>query len=390
MTAETKIRIAYLMHGMRNIGGGEGVLYNLVSGINRDKFIPIVCYSHQNKIVEKLKDNGVEVISINFHNDITSVYRDDINITPYSLFHYARHIIHAIYITRKALKKYEVDVLHPHDNLSKIIGGVAAKLSKVKTVSHCHDLLTTTIIERILAFYQLLFMDKIIAVSEGSREAFKFIGYEPNKVKIIYNGVDLKRFILNKKTPIKPSLNIRDGVVVIGIIGVFDSCKGHIYLFRAIQKLLSESVDNFICIVVGDGREEVFLRSFVEDNDLSSNIIFLGYRDDIPDLLQLIDILVVPSTQESFGMVIIEAMAMQTPVIGTNIGGIPELVHDGETGIIVPPKDINSLSVAISCLISDFDLRCRMGVNGRKKVEKMFDLDLNIKKTEDIYLDLID
>ncbi len=377
------------MHGARNVGGGEYSIYYLITNLNRDIFEPIVFYSHRNEITERLEKDGVTLIHIPFDERITSVYRDEIRTGPASLFNYFRYLIAAIYKTVKALKKNRVDILHPHDNLSKIIGGVAAKLAGIKVVAHCRDLLTKGLTEKILIYYQLLFMDRIIAVSESNRSVFRVGRTVPKKVQTIYNGIDLETFIPTQGTSVRKALGIKDGDIIIGIIGVFDKCKGHIYLFQAIEKLLSKGSGNIVCLVAGDGREKTVLEGFVKDRKLSNHIIFLGYRNDVSELLGAIDILAVPSIQESFPRVALEAMAMQVPVIASEVGGLPESIDDGKTGIIVPPEDVDALCKAVHCLIEEPELRNRMGEAGRKRAETMFNLDSNIKKTEEVYLSLV-
>lgn len=244
-------------------------------------------------------------------------------------------------------------------------------------------------IEKFLILYQLLFIDRIIAVSESNRKLFGKSKKSLVKVQTIYNGIDLDRFDCSAESTIKEELNISDRVVVIGVIGVFDKCKGHIYCLQAIERLLSEGRKDVVCLVIGDGREGEKLKGFVMGNNLQDFVRFLGYRTDVPALLNTIDMVVIPSVQESFGRVALEAMAMKVPLIATNVGGLPELVDDGITGILVPPKDVDSLSNAIKYLIDNSRLRKKMGDAGRKRVEGMFDIKNNIRKTEDLYLSVL-
>jgi len=132
-------------------------------------------------------------------------------------------------------------------------------------------------------------MDRIIAVSESNKRLFKFGRKVPDKVQMIYNGVDLLEFGSMEETSIKSDLGIGDKTVVLGIVGVFDECKGHIYLFQAIERLDSAGMHDMVCLVIGDGREKDSLQRFVMDRHLHNNIKFLGYRDDVPKLLKSIE-----------------------------------------------------------------------------------------------------
>jgi glycosyltransferase involved in cell wall biosynthesis len=379
------------MHGARNVGGGENSIYLLIKNLRRDIFEPIVFYSHENKIIRRLREDGIQLINIPLNEKITSVYRDEIEKNPASLFSYVRYLIAGVFKVVRSLKKYKVDILHPHDNLSKIIGGVAAKIAGVKVVAHCRDLLKESLIEKMLIFYQLLFIDKIITVSESNRRLFKIGRKIPNKVHTIYNGIDLSRFdsVTRDCISIREELGISNERFVVGIIGVFDKCKGHIYLFQAIEKLVSHGVKDIMCLVVGDGREREELKGFIINKGLQDYFMFLGYRSDIPELLKAIDVIVMPSIQESFPRVPLEAMAMHVPVIATTVGGLPESIDDSRTGILVPPGDAASLSRAIKYLIDNPDIREEMGRAGRQMVEERFSLESNIKKTEELYLSIL-
>lgn len=376
------------MHGARNVGGGEYSIYYLIKNLRREIFEPVIFYSHENEIIKRLREGEIRLINIPMSEKITSVYRDKIEKNPVSFIIYIRHLISGIIAVAKALKKYNIDILHPHDNLSKIIGGIAAKMAGVKVVAHCRDLLKESFVEKILLLYQLLFMNKIIAVSESNRNLFKIIGKAPEKVHTIYNGIDLSEFD-SVRGYARRELEIGDDAVVIGVIGVFDKCKGHIYLFHAIDKLISKGYKNIICLVVGDGREGDELRDFVSNKGLTKYIRFLGYRSDVPELLRAMDMVVMPSIQESFPRVPLEAMAMKVPVIATTVGGLPEAIDNGKTGILVPPADVNSLSAAIKYLIEHPEIRKQMGEAGRKRVEENFSIENNVRKTEGLYLDIL-
>lgn len=377
------------MHGARNIGGGEYSIYYLIKEIRKDIFEPLVFYSHENEIIRRLKQDGIQLINLSLNEKITSIYRDKIKKNPASLLVYFHYLIAGIFATVKSLKQYRIDILHPHDNLSKIVGGIAAKIVGVKIVVHCRDFLKGSLIEKMLIFYQLSLMDNIIAVSESTRNLFKIGRKIPDKVQTIYNGIDLKEFDYKKKGYSKEELGIRDKDLVIGIIATFDKCKGHIYLFKAMEMLISEGLRNIVCLVIGDGRERDELEAFVVNKNLQDYIKFLGYRTDIRELLKAVDVVVMPSLQESFGRVAAEAMAMKVPVIASIVGGLPETVEEGKTGLLVPPGDASSLSKVIKYMIEHPDIRRKLGEAGRERVEERFSLESNVKKTEELYFRIL-
>jgi glycosyltransferase involved in cell wall biosynthesis len=131
------------------------------------------------------------------------------------------------------------------------------------------------------------------------------------------------------------------------------------------------------------------LHQYIRDHAIESHIKFLGFREDIPTMLSQLDILVVPSLQEPFGKIVIEGMAMAKPVVASRVGGIPEIILNGETGLLVPPGDTEALRRALYTLITNPEKRYAMGRRGRQRVEQDFALSQNIRKTEEVYASLL-
>jgi glycosyltransferase involved in cell wall biosynthesis len=139
-------------------------------------------------------------------------------------------------------------------------------------------------------------------------------------------------------------------------------------------------------VVVGDGPDAEISRAYVRDHGLEDRVIFSPFRTDVNNVFNALDIVVVPSTwEEPCSAVIQQAMALSRPVIGTRTGGTPEMILDGETGLLVAPSDSESLAGGIETLAADRDLRSRMGVAGRQRVEEFFSLNVMTDKIVDIY-----
>lgn len=379
------------MHGARNVGGGEYSIYFLIKNLRRDIFEPFVFYSHENEIIKRLREDGIRLIKVTLDKNITSVYRDKIKANPISLCIYFYYFTVGILQVARLLKKNNIVLLHPHDNLSKIIGGIAARLCCIKVIAHCRDDFKNDFIGKMFRVVYRFLVNRIIAVSEKTKGALT-VGKKSllKKTTVIYNGVDLGIFNSEcSNNCLKETFKIDNGTIVIAIIAVLEKYKGHIYLFQAMKMLKLTGLNKFVCIVIGDGREKDNLVKYVEAENLTEFILFLGYRKDIPALLKVTDILAIPSiAQEAFPRVAIEAMAMKVPVVCTDFGGLPEAVVDGETGIVVPTKDVVALSKAIIKLINNSEIRKQMGEAGRKRVEANFSIEQNVRKTEKVYLDV--
>lgn len=379
-----KTNIAFLTHGDRNMGGGENSWYLLITKINRDLFNPIVFYSKRNQIIDQIEQNNIPIIHMAIDQKITSIYRDKVQFNPGSLIRYIYYISMASLKLFQQLRIHRIEILHVHDNLSKIIGVPAAKLAKIKIITHCHDQLGNAVIDRILLFCQKYFMDRVFCVSKIVGNSFSFNGRIPDRFSIVYNGIEPDKWV-RQKIRNQNALKIKKpNFVSLGMVAVCDGVKGHVYLFEAIKLLLQEGINNFYCEVIGEGREKKNLHKWVSNNGIEKYINFKGFVTSVKDALEDIDLLIVPSLQESFGMSAVEAMAMEIPVIASDVGGLPEVIDDGNTGILVPSANPKALANAIKYIINNPKLRLKMGIDGNKRVQKMFDVKKSISITEKI------
>ncbi len=388
-TSKPRPAIGFLWHGDRNIGGGEYATWLLARSLQRD-YRPVLIYAKHNHLITDYAASGIELVNIPLASRLTGVYRDAVRFDARRLVLLVWLYLNAIPHVVRAVRQYRIQILHPVDNLSKLIAGVAGGIAGVKVVAHCHDDLGSTFIERMLRVYQLIFMHRIIAVSQTIARRFTVLGRLPRKVATIYNGVDLAMF-----GPARGGgSGVDDGgtaarAVTIGMIALFDGVKGHRFLFRALASLRAKGQDGWRCVLVGDGREKSALLKEVDALDLSDRVTFLGYRRDVPELLCGMDILVVPSERESFGMAAVEAMAMRVPVVASDVGGLSEVIEHGKTGFLVPPQDPLALAEAIETLIRNPALRAEMGKRGRQRVEHYFSLEKNVASTRALYDELL-
>jgi len=313
MGQKIKYKIAFLTHGDRNIGGGERFLACLVSKLDRDQFEPVVLYSKRNEIVKELEFSGVSCEEFYLDSKLTTIYRDQFR------FFNANNLVRVFSMLKVAwrlyayFKKNNIDIVFAHDNLFKLLGVPAAKLANKKIVTVCHDQLGETAIDKFLLSYQRRFMDRVFCVSKNVAASFARKGRPALNTLVVYNGLELSKWQ-------RIHSNFYRTKTMIGIVAVFDQIKGHDVLFRALKTLINNGERDFLCIVVGDGREKKAIHASAIAHGLENYIDFRGYQKDVPKIMQELDILIIPSLQESFGMVAIEAMAMEVPVIASAVG----------------------------------------------------------------------
>ncbi|HEY3251295.1 MAG TPA: glycosyltransferase family 4 protein, partial [Ignavibacteria bacterium] len=195
------------------------------------------------------------------------------------------------------------------------------------------------------------------------------------------NGINIKEY--NKthfnKEDIRNELNIANEKIIIGQIGRITLGKGHYELIKAAEIINKNHSDNVIFLIVGSSSKneqhiEIEIKKLAAECKVK-NILFPGYRSDIARILAGIDILAFPSHEESFGITLLEAMAMEVPVVATGNAGITDIIPNNEYGLLVPPKNFNALAERLLELIDNPDLRKNLAANGRKRIVENFDIE---------------
>jgi len=235
-------------------------------------------------------------------------------------------------------------------------------------------------------------IDGVIVPSNALANQIAKSGYiDRNIIKVIPIGITEKEILTDKTTAqreVHKRYNIPEGRKLAVIVGRFVDQKGHKYLIDAFYRARQKN-RSILLLIVGDGELKDELRQQVKERGLEETVIFTGYREDTERILSIIDIFVHPSLWEGFGLSILEAMSKGKAVIATKLSAIPELVIDGETGVLVPSKKTNPLSKKILELSENTELRNRFGNNGRERWKKMFSVDKMIRETGNYYDELL-
>ena len=230
--------------------------------------------------------------------------------------------------------------------------------------------------------------DRVICVCEAEYNLLCELGLSKKKLHLIYNGV--QEPILNfekslefaRKFQLDPASQI-----ILGTAARLDEAKGLTYLLQAFAKLEGA---NLRLVIAGNGELEASLKQEAQELGISDRVIFTGYLDDLPNLMQLFDIFVLPSLQEPFGLVCAEAMSQSKPVVVTRVGGLAEQVINEQTGFIVMPRDPDGLATKLQELINDRDLCDRFAKGGYSRYRQLFSNEIMLEKTAQLYDQMID
>jgi Glycosyltransferase len=295
----------------------------------------------------------------------------------------------------RLIKRIRPHIVHTHTSKAGLLGRLAAFLAGVPVIIHTphghvfHSyygpFMTRifVIAERILSSMT----DKIAALTNRERDEHLEQGIASiEKYTIIHSGVMLQQ-IMNMNIDVKTGkkkFGISENSNVIGVVGRLVPIKGHKYLVSAAKRIIKE-FDNTVFVFVGDGYLETRLEKQAEALGVRKNIIFAGWRNDVIEVLDLFDILVLPSLNEGMGKVLIEGMALGKPIVASRVGGIIDLVKNGDNGILVSPRDSDALGEAILTLIRNKKLAQRLGEYGKDNISPEYDTFVMVRQIKDLY-----
>ncbi len=360
---ESKKRVLKILHidPEREWGGGETEVIDLLAYLSS--------WEHQNHLLchpggplmDRVKKNkAVTIFPIAVRNDLD---------------------IRAIPFLRRLIHKEAYDIVHFHTKRAH-----ALSLYLERTRPEMRFVVTRRMDYPVTQKWYNRYLysrcvDGIIALSHKIADVLVEAGIDREKIRVIYTGIDPEPF--QKAATVKPN----NRVSVIGTAAVLEERKGYQYLLEA-AALLKRQGYQLQYRFAGEGSQREALQNLATDLGLKEEVVFEGFVSDIPGFLAAIDVFVLPSLHEGMGVAILEAMAAAKPVVGTTVGGIPELVVDGVTGLLVPPRNASALADAISRLLSDKDLPTRMGVSGCQRVQTDFTMEQTAKQVEHYYYEL--
>lgn len=374
--------------GPTQLRGAQLARLELMEKLDRHTFQPILLTSKEGELTSEATKRKIPV----FVQDIIgNMNRKTYSRTApiYSIItNHGMDIMRAVIRLNRFLRKTEIDLIQPNDNLSRVIAGISGKILGLPVVTTISDELNQYPVDRFLRLFYLVFFERIVAVSEAMRNVFRILNHVPQKIITIYPGINLSNFSPDIPSNIREEFHVSPSDLVIGIIGTLDKDKGHHCLFKALARLKKEGL---LCklLVVGNGLEESNLKILVAEMNLNHDVIFTGFRRDISQTIQAMDIVVSCSYSEAFPRVVLESMAMAKPVIATDVGGASEAVVHGLSGYLIPPGNDNQLYGTLKKLLKNPELREEMGRYGLERVRSSFSVDLGVKNVTKLYLELL-
>ena len=283
----------------------------------------------------------------------------------------------------KILRKQDFDIIHLNTPRPLVLGGLASKLRGVP-LRVCSRRVNFPLSSPLSRLKYNWMQESVVTVSVSIRRTLIEGGVRPDLIKVIYEGVDLD-WLDSQQAPAPDYVN--SGLVV-GTVAHLSPEKGHRTLLEAAPRVLSR-VPNVHFVLAGGGPLMSTLKARVEELGIEKKVTFTGFRSDSEALMKNFDVFCLPSLSEGLSSAILVAMASSLPIVATQAGGIPELVIDGETGILVSPDDADQLAVGLCKVLESSQLREKMGCAGRQRIEKTFTLERKLNETEKLYLSML-
>jgi len=377
-----RIRVVELLATGTN-GGAQEHLFNLVSRIDRERYDMSVVSLSNGSAIRRLEKAGVPVCVIDEPDDER-----------------------AIELVAAHLRANNVDVVHNHMYRAEVVGTQAAwRLAgtgkRPLVVSTVHSSRIRSEEDRTLLRRITPKIDHLIAVSRAIVRKIEDEGRLGSPVSLIYNGVDLQRYVEQEACcTLHEEYGIPPGAPIVGVVARLEPEKGHSTLLEAWPRVLA-SVPNVHLLIVGEGSQREALEAHAavlglmprprRQRDAAGafsggpNLTFTGRRDDVPAVTAALDVAVLPSYREAQGLSILEAMALSRPVVASAVGGIPEMVEDGETGLLVIPHHPDMLADAIVRLLTDHPLADTLARAGHDLVYERFCVEQMVRSIETVY-----
>ena len=346
------------IHGIGAIGGAERELITIVHQLAQRGYHPIVVCPASSPLQQELAACGIETRNVPF-----PAWR---KFNPFFAYYKSIHLLESV------IESIQPQIIHVNDIWWVPQTRRACRKSELPIVAHVRQEIEPPKVVQ----YELDKVDFVLPISKQIQRSLETGGVSPYQVKTLYSGLELKRFSMNVNgSQIRKTLGLSDAAVVIGTVANLFPRKGYDVMLQAMPIIHAKAPHaHYLIIGMGGNAYEQQLRRQVKQFCLEKYVHFLGFHSDFSCLAAL-DVYVQPSRMEGLGIAVLEAMAMNRPVVATDVGGLPEIVQHQRTGLLVKPDDAHALAEAILTFLSDPERLRVFGAEGRRRVEAHFTVE---------------
>jgi len=371
--------------------GGEIALFNLICHLDQQQYYPLVALCADGHLAAKLREIGIETHILPLAESVTQACKDNLSVSTLLRFKDIVRVLQYVYRLTGFIRANRIDLVHTNSLKSDIMGGIAARLARVPVIWHVRDRIDSDYLPcRVAEVFRHLCHILPNYVIANSHATYKTIvrkenasAYRRRRISIVHDGT-LRQPVREDKPAVQkcsPS---------IGLVGRISPWKGQHIFLQAAARIGEHFPDARFCIIgaalFNESAYEQELHHLTAELNLQEAVEFTGFREDVAECIANLDILVHASTiGEPFGQVVIEGMIAGKAVVATRGGGIPEIVEDGCTGLLVPMSDAPAMAEAVCRLLGDQEFASRLGQQGQQHVRDNFLIDRTARKVEAVY-----
>ncbi len=373
---DTRVRVLHVLATLLP-GGSEISVLRLVAALDTTRYlVRVACLRGEPVLADEFRAAGVEVVRFGMRGKFD----------PACLLRLRR------YVARE-----RIDIVHTHMDLADFYGALAGRLGGARVVvstKHAPDEFRT---RRTWKRYPFLLLerlayemdDAVIVVSEGLRAFLEKAERLPRrKMVVIGHGIDQTSRPATREEA-RSALGLPPRGPLIGAVGRLSPEKGQIVLLRALPAIVA-AFPEAACVFAGEGPSRAALEAEMRRLGIGDRVVLLGFRRDVPMVLAALDLFVQPSIYEGFGLSLLEAMAAGLPIVASRVGGIPEVIEDGHTGLLVPPQDPAALAGAVVRLLGDQEGARRLGESAAGRARERYSLARVAARVDDLYRDILE
>jgi glycosyltransferase involved in cell wall biosynthesis len=375
------ISILYVSN-TEKMSGAEFSLLSLMRGLDRTQFQSLLLLPGEGLFAECARKAGIELQIVPSMVRFGEAFR--LRVLP--------RVAICVWQIMKIIRCRRIRIVHVNSPRAAYIGALAGRLAGAFTLTHVRDIEQSPFASRTKSRLLGFLSDRIVAVSRATAHAILTVNPAlRGKVEVIYNGIDRKEMAVRPAAETRGCLGISSAAPLIGCAGILHPAKGQDILIRAAARIQVEFPE-FRALLIGqvfhasDAGYEIKLKKLVAELGIKDNIIFTGFRNDVFDLIQAMDVFVHPAVfQDPLPRILLEAAACGRPIVATNTGGIPEIIQDGISGLLVEPGNADALADAVLALLRHPDKAKRLGQAAMKRIEQVFSLRGHISALTVIY-----
>ena len=340
--------------------GGEVQTYYLIQGLIKKSVENVVIAQPNSVLAQKAKVDNLNYIELSMKGEMDFL---------------------ASLKLRKLLKQIKPDIIHAHTahaHTLVLLAGKPAKMISTRRMDYS--------VSRLSAIFKYNRADKVVAISNFVKEVLVQAGVNKNKLAVIYDAVDVCEIVQQAEN--MESFDFKEDDLLIGTVAALIERKGHKYIFEAMLKIKNQFPKAKL-LVIGQGPLEQNLKELAASLGLAKEVIFLGFQENVPAILKRLDLFVLYPLMEGLGVASLEAGACSLPAIVSKVGGLQEVVEDGQTGFSIPPKNPQALADKINYLLSNPAQRVDMGKKAKQRVQDIFSAEKMVDCYIEVYKELL-